>query len=465
MIGRGMSLLIKNGTVVTVEQRTSRGARCRDGAIVEVGQNLEPAGEEILDASGQYVFPGGVDPHVHMALPVAGTVSSDDFESGTAAALAGGTTTIIDFVHPEKGQDFLEALDDRRREAQRAVADYGLHMAITWWCDRTPFWMARAVERGLSTFKTYMAYKDVVGLEDAELIRALQTVADLGALMVIHAEHGDMIEHLRDRFAAEGKREPRYHALSRPSELEGEATARAIALAHWTGATLYVFHVTCREALAAIAEARAEGRPVYGETCPHYLLLDDEVYDRPDFEGAAFVCAPPIRPRGHQQPLWSALAGDTLQVVSTDHCPFNQAGQRELGRDDFRRIPGGTAGVEHRLALLYTYGVGDGHFGLRRFVDLVSTRPARLFGLFPRKGTIRPGSDADLVIWDPEATGTISAATHRHRCDRSVYEGFRLRGLPSVVIAAGSVRYRYGELRVEPGSGRFLSRRLPQPEA
>ncbi len=460
-----MSVLIKDGTIVTSKASRPGDVRCRDGTIAEVGPDLEPAGEEVIDASGQLVFPGGVDPHVHMELPVAGTVSSDDFESGTAAAIAGGTTTIIDFVHPEKGQDFLEALEERRLEAAKAVADYGLHMAVTWWGERTAAWMARSVELGLPTFKTYMAYKSVVGLDDADLIRALQTVADLGALMVIHAEHGDMIEHLRDRFAAEGKSEPRYHALSRPSELEGEATARAVALAHWTGAALYVFHVTCREALGAIAAARAAGRRVFGETCPHYLLLDDSVYDRPDFEGAAYVCAPPIRPRGHQQDLWGALRENVLQVVSTDHCPFHQEGQKELGRDDFRRIPGGVAGIEHRLALLHAHGVGGGHFDLRRFVDLVSTRPARLFGLYPRKGAIRPGSDADLVVWDPEATGTISAASHHHRCDRSIYEGFEVRGLPSIVIANGHVRYRDGDLRVERGSGRFLSRRLPRLEA
>ncbi len=456
-----MSLLIKNGTVVTAEAQWQGDVRCREGVIAEVGPGLERQGEEVIDASEQYVFPGGVDPHVHMALPVAGTVSSDDFETGTAAGLAGGTTTIIDFVHPEKGQNFLEALTERRAEAVDAVADYGFHMAVTWWGEETAGWMESCVEEGLPTFKTYMAYKEIVGLGDADLIQAMQTVADLGALMVIHAEHGDMIEHLRDRLAAAGKREPRYHALSRPAELEGEATTRAVALAHWTGATLYVFHVTCREALAAIAAARDDGRTIYGETCPHYLLLDDDVYEKPDFEGAAYVCAPPIRPRGHQDVLWSALGDGTLQVVSTDHCPFHQE-QKELGRDDFRLIPGGAAGIEHRLALLYTHGVGMGRIDLRRFVDLVSSRPARLFGLYPRKGEIAVGSDADLVIWDPEATGTISAASHHHRCDRSIYEGFELRGLPSTVVAGGQVRYRDGTLEVERGAGRFLSRSLAE---
>jgi dihydropyrimidinase len=459
MIAPGMALLVKNGTVVTAAGQSAVDVRCHEGRIVEVGPELEPSGEEILDASGQYVLPGGVDPHVHMQLPVAGTVSSDDFESGTAAALAGGTTTVIDFVHPEKSQDFFEALVERRRESAKAVCDYGLHMAVTWWGERTAEWMARAVEEGLSTFKTYMAYKDVVGLEDRELIRALQAAADLGALTVIHAEHGDMIEHLRDRLASAGNTEPRYHAESRPSELEGEATARAIALAHWTGARLYVFHVTCQEAAAAIARARQRGQDVYGETCPHYLLLDDSVYDRPDFEGAAYVCAPPIRPKGHQKELWQALATGSLQVVSTDHCPFNQD-QRELGRDDFRLIPGGTAGIEHRLALLYTHGVGAGRIDLNQFVDLVATRPARLFGLYPRKGAVRAGSDADLVLWDPEATGTISASSHHHRCDRSIFEGFEVRGLPTTVVAGGQVRYRGGSLEVETGAGRFLHRAL-----
>ncbi len=455
-----MSLLVKNATLVTSEATGPGDVRCQEGKIVEVGRELEPGKEEVLDASGQYVFPGAIDPHVHMELAVAGTVSSDDFESGTAAGIAGGTTTIIDFVHPERGEDFLGALESRLGEAAKSVVDYGLHMAVTWWGDGTAEQMARCVARGVPSFKVYLAYKATVGLDDVDVIEVLQAVADLDALMLVHAEHGEMVEHLRERFAREGKTEPRYHALSRPSPLEGEATGRAACLAGAVGARLYVVHVTCRESVEAIADAHRRGWSVYGETCPQYLLLDDSVYDKPDFESAAFVIAPPIRPRGHQEVLWSALREGTLETIGTDHCPFNMAGQKELGRSDFRLIPGGAAGIEHRLSLLYTYGVRTGRIDFRRFVDLVSTRPAQLFGLYPRKGTIAVGADADLVIWDPTATSIISAQSHHHHCDRSIFESFEITGAASSVVAAGRLRYRDGDLRVRRGEGRFLERRF-----
>ncbi len=454
----GMDVLIKNGTVVTASASRVADIRCREGRIAEIGPDLESVGEEVVDASAQLVFPGGVDPHVHMELPVAGTVSSDDFASGTAAGLAGGTTTIIDFVHPERGQDPIDALRSRRREAAKAVCDHGLHMAITWWGDDTARAMAECVEAGVPSFKVYLAYKATVGLDDVDLVKVFQSVADLDALALVHAEHGEMVEHLRDRFAEQGKTAPKYHALSRPSPLEGEATGRAATLAGAVGARIYVVHVTCRESVEAVAGAQRRGWSVSGETCPQYLLLDDSVYDGPGFEGAAFVIAPPIRPRGHQEALWDAIGAGVLESVGTDHCPFNMAGQKELGREDFRLIPGGAAGIQHRLSLLYTYGVEAGRLDLHRFVDLVSTRPAKLFGLFPRKGSITVGADADLVVWDPEATSTISAANHLHRCDRSIYEGIRVKGAPSMVVANGSVRYRGGDLSVEPGAGRFLAR-------
>jgi dihydropyrimidinase len=451
--------LIRGGEIVTAEHRRRGDVRCQDGVIVELGTDLAVSGEEIVDAGDLLVLPGGVDPHVHMALPVAGTVSSDDFESGTAAGLAGGTTSIIDFVHPEEGQDPLDALAARRLEAVPAVADYGFHMAMTWWGETSADAMARCVAAGVPSFKIYMAYKDAVGLEDADLVSVLSTAADLDSLVIVHAEHGDAIEHLRDRFAAEGHHEPRFHALSRPSALEGEATNRIASLAGVLGARLYVVHVTCRESVEAIRRAQAEGWAVHGETCPQYLLLEDSVYDRPDFEGATYVIAPPIRPAGHQEFLWEALVDGTLEVVATDHCPFTME-QKELGRDDFRAIPGGAAGIEHRLSLLYTHGVEGGLFDLHRFVDLVSTGPARRFGLYPRKGVIEAGSDADLVLWDPAARSTVSAATDHHHCDRSLFEGFETRGAAAVVVAGGKVCSRNGQLLAESGVGRFLERRL-----
>jgi dihydropyrimidinase len=457
-----MGILIRNGDIVTAQKRWRGDIRCHEGRIVELGEALEPgSNDEILDASDRFVFPGGVDPHVHMQLPVAGTVSSDDFESGTAAALAGGTTTIVDFVHPERGEDFLEALEARRGEARSAVADYGLHMAVTWWGEETARWMADCVHHeGIPSFKLYMAYKESVGLEDADLIRALESAHNLDARVLVHAEHGDMVEHLRRLLAAEGRLGPEAHPLSRPPQLEGEATSRMSILAGLTKASAYIVHVTCRQAVEALRQARESGQEIYGETCPQYLLLDETVYESPDFEAASYVIAPPIRAAEHQEALWHALRTGTLQVVGTDHCPFNLEGQKELGRNDFRQIPGGAAGVEHRLALLYSYGVKQGRIELQQFVDLVSTRPAQLFGLYPRKGSISVGADADLVLWDPEATGIISAATHHHRCDRSIFEGFPLTGLPSTVIAAGRVQYQDGDLAVERGAGRYLARSL-----
>jgi dihydropyrimidinase len=452
-----MPLLIKNGVVISPESRQVQDIRCRGGRIVQLGLDLEPAGEEIIDASGCFVFSGGVDPHVHMQLPVAGTVSSDSFETGSGAALAGGTTTLIDFVHPERGENFLDALAARKHEGQNSVCDWGLHMAITWWGDSTAEWMAHCVQQGIPSFKTYMAYKESVGLDDIDLVRAMQTIADLGGTLLMHAEHGEAIEHLRSRFAAENKTAPRFHALSRPSALEGEATNRAVVLAGLIGTSLYVVHVTCREAAEAIARGQRHGWPVTGETCPQYLLLEDSVYDRPDFESAAFVIAPPIRPASHQEDLWSALSNQTLSAVGTDHCPFNMA-QKRIGENDFRMIPGGAAGIEHRLALLWTYGVGEGRIDPGQFVDLVSTQPARIFGLYPRKGSIAVGSDADVVLWDASATATISAATHHHNCDRSIFEGFEVTGLPMVVVSAGNVVYQEGSLRVEKCAGRFLER-------
>ena len=457
-VSRG--LLVRQGDIVTAERRWRGDIRCRDGSIVELGARLEAGGDEIVAADGLLVVPGGVDPHVHLSLPVAGTVSSDDFESGTAAALAGGTTTIVDFVHPERGESLLDALAARRAEAAPALVDYGLHMAVTWWGPETGSWMAACVAAGVPSFKLYLAYKETIGLDDVDLVAALATIAGLDALAVVHAEHGDAVEHLRRHFAAAGHTEPVYHARSRPAALEGEATHRAATLAGVLGARLYVVHVTCREAVEALERARTAGFDVHGETCPQYLLLDETVYDAPGFEAAAYVIAPPIRPLGHQERLWRALAEGTLEVVASDHCPFHLAGQKDLGRDDFRLIPGGAAGIEHRLALIHTHGVVAGRFDLHRFVDLVSTAPARRFGLHPRKGTIAVGSDADLVLWDEAATAVISATTHRHRCDRSIYEGFTVRGAPAVVIAGGEIRFRDGDLRAERGSGRFLHRRL-----
>ncbi len=457
-----MSVLIKNGTIVTALDERRGDVYCDGDKIIAVGPELEgSSGDEVIDASGQFVFPGGLDPHVHMELPFMGTVASDDFETGTAAGIAGGTTSIIDFVIPARNEDLMDALGAWHDKAGKAVADYAFHMAVTWWGDQTKDWMRRCVEEeGITSFKTFMAYRGAIGVDDPELIKVMVTARELGGLVTVHAEHGDMVVELQERLIAEGKTGPRYHALSRPPLVEGEATGRAIMLSRMTQEPLYVVHVTCKESVEAIARARMEGARVYGETCTQYLLLDDSVYDKPEFEGAAYVMSPPIRPKGHQEILWNALQSGVLQTVATDHCPFNLHGQKDMGKDDFRKIPNGAAGIENRLSLLWTHGVSTGRLSRSEFVDLTSTQAAKIFGLYPRKGAIAVGSDADIVVWDPDATSTISASSHRHRCDRSIFEGFEVKGSPSHVICNGRVQFANGDLKVERGAGRFLERKV-----
>ena len=463
-----MGILIKNGEIITAADRFVGDVYCDGGKIVAVGTGLVKQGQDdvVIDASGQLVFPGGVDAHVHMELPFMGTESSDDFETGTAAGVAGGTTSIIDFVIPSRGQDLLDGLAMWKEKAKKAVADYAFHMAVTWWGDKTATEMAHCVrEEGIPSFKTFMAYRGAIGVDDVELIQVMEKAKELGALVTAHCEHGDAVVALQQRFLREGKTTPRYHAESRPSPIEGEATARAIMLARMWGEPIYIVHLTCIEALDAVAEARRRGQVVLAETCPQYLLLDDSVYDKPDFEGAAYVMSPPIRPKGHQDALWAGLASGLIQTVATDHCPFHQVGQKDMGRDNFTKIPNGAAGIENRLGLLWTYGVLTGRIDANKFVDLFATQPAKIFGLYPRKGAILPGADADIVIFDPTATSTISAKTHHHRCDRNIFEGFEVKGKARYVIVNGRVQFNDGKLDVQRGAGRYLPRKLDKVTA
>ncbi|MCA9783376.1 MAG: dihydropyrimidinase [Candidatus Delongbacteria bacterium] len=455
------SILIRNGQLVSALDTVRGDILVQDGTIKAIGTGLSTldASTRVIDAGDLLVFPGGIDAHVHMELPFMGGVSADDFETGTAAGVAGGTTTIIDFVIPDRNQDLLDGLAQWREKSAKSVADYAFHMAVTWFGPKTAAEMAHCVQHeGITSFKTFMAYKGAIGVDDTELIQVMQTAKGLGALVTAHCEHGDMVLALQEKLFNQGLTAPKYHALSRPSPLEGEATSRAIMLARMTGTPLYIVHVTCREALNAISEARLRGQTVFGETCPQYLILDDRVYDTPDFEGAAYVMSPPIRPLGHQEALWAGLKAGVIQTVATDHCPFNQCGQKDKGRDDFRMIPNGAAGIQHRLALMYTHGVGGGQIDLNQFVDLNSTRPAKLFGMYPRKGALAVGSDADIVLWDPTLQSTISARTHHHRVDRSIFEGFETKGGPVYVIANGRVQFDNGDLKVERGAGRYLAR-------
>jgi dihydropyrimidinase len=458
-----MGILIKNGEIITASDRFVGDVYCDGGTIKAVAPDLstQRADDTVIDASGQLVLPGGVDAHVHMELPFMGTESSDDFETGTAAGVAGGTTTIVDFVIPARGQHLLDGLAMWREKARKAVADYAFHMAVTWFSDRTLSELEACVrEHGIPSFKTFMAYRGAIGIEDPELIEVMETASRLGALVTVHAEHGDAVVALQKKFVREGKLTPKYHAMSRPSPVEGEATGRAIMLARLMGNPVYIVHLTCKEALSAVVEARNRGQVVMAETCPQYLLLDDSVYEKPDFEGAAYVMSPPIRPKGHQDALWAALAAGHIQTVATDHCPFNQVGQKDMGKDDFTKIPNGAAGIENRLALLWTYGVLENRIDIHRFVDLFATQPAKIFGLYPRKGSLVPGGDADLVVFDPSASGSISAKTHHHRCDRNIFEGFAVKGKPTSVIVNGRVQFKDGKLDVQRGAGRYLPRKF-----
>lgn len=468
-----MGIVIRGGTVVTSTDQFAADVYCEGGVIRAVGKDVEvPAGTQVVDASGQYVMPGGIDAHTHMELPFMGTTSSDDFFTGTAAGVAGGTTTIIDFIIPNRNQSLLDARDFWMNNAKKACADYAFHMAVTWFNDQVKKEMHHAFhEDGIQSFKIFMAYRGAIGVDDVELIGVLDTAHALGALVTSHCEHGDAVVALQNRLAERGLLTPKYHAQSRPSYLEGEATNRVInlALAASDGRNghpakpheaqpVYIVHLTSREAMDAVYAARKRGQKVLVETCPQYLLLDDSVYEKPDFEGAAYVMSPPIRPKGHQEYLWDALSTGAIQHVATDHCPFMQATQKVMGKDDFRKIPNGAAGVEDRLKLLYTYGVATGRLSLQQFVDVTSTQAAKIFGLYPRKGTIAVGADADLFLYDPSATGRISAATHKQRVDRNIFEGFEVKGKVATTVVAGRVQYQDGDLRVERGAGRYLKR-------
>lgn len=459
-----MSLLIKNGEIVTATDRYVADVFVKDGCIAGIGRDLASQGAagETIDAAGQFVFPGFIDPHVHMELPFMGTVSADNFETGTASGLAGGTTCIIDFCIPNRGQSMLEALAAWKEKSKKAVADYTYHMAITGWGDTSAEEMRKVVEQeGITSFKVFMAYKGAFMVDDGELYKVMQTAGKLGAVVTVHAENGDAVWHLQKELVAKGNLGPEYHPVSRPSSVEGEATNRALMMARLNGATAYIVHMTCRESVEALVRAKLEGQHCYGETCPQYLLLDDTVFTKPNFEGSSYVMSPPIRPAhmGHHDALWRGLSNGLLDSVGTDHCPFLFE-QKRMGKDNFTMIPNGAAGVEDRLQLMYTYGVCEGRFDVQRMVQLGSTNPARIFGLYPRKGTVAVGADADLVIYDPTTTGTRSAKTHFSKCDRSIFEGFKVKGQPTTVISNGKVVFTGGKLNVERGAGRFVSRKV-----
>jgi len=451
--------LIKGGTVVTAGD-TVQGDVLIDGeTVATIGRELDVAVDRVIDASDRYVMPGGIDAHTHMDMPFGGTFSADDFESGTAAAAWGGTTTIVDFAIQDLGES-LQAGFERwmAKAAGKAQVDYGFHVIVRQVNDQTLADMDALIGQGVTSFKLFMAYPGVFMLDDASIFRAMQRTSDNGGLIMMHAENGGAIDVLVRRYLQEGRTDPINHALTRPATMEGEATHRAIALARLAGVAVYIVHLSSRDALSAVVEARDRGAAAFAETCPQYLFLSQDDLARPDFEGAKYVCSPPLRPRDHQQDLWNGLVRDDLQIVSTDHCPFDYKDQKVLGRGDFSRIPNGLPGVEDRYSVLFDGGVNAGRIGLNRFVELVATAPARMFGLYPQKGTIAPGSDADVVVFDPTAERTLSASTHHMRVDYNCFEGMRVRGKPEVVMQRGEVVIEGDRFYGRPGQGKFLKR-------
>jgi dihydropyrimidinase len=453
-------ILVRGGTVVTEGGRLRADVLCHGGRVAAVGEALEaPDGAEIVDAGGCFVMPGGVDPHTHMQLPTMGTVVADDFLSGTAAAAAGGTTTILDFVGPDRGESPRQALGRWRAWAAPAAVDYGFHMTVSWWGERFAAEMADLVrEDGVTSFKFFLAYKGGLMLPDEDILAGFLRCRELGALPQVHAENGELIAYLQQKLLAEGVTGPRGHVLSRPPICEAEATLRAIAIAEVADVPLYVVHVSEARAAESIGRARGCGARVIGETLPNFLAIDASVYDSPDFDRAAgHVMSPPYRPAGHQQALWSALGSDALSVTGTDHCCFTTE-QKRLGADRFTRIPNGCGGVEDRLHVLWHLGVNGGRITPERFVAVTSANAARTFNLWPRKGSLEVGADADVIVLDPARTKTLSARTQHQRTDFSVWEGREVKGVVVHTFARGRHLWADGDLRAQPGSGRYLPR-------
>lgn len=453
-------LLIKGGRVVTAVDDYTGDVLVEDGKIAAVGTSLPVADVRVIDAAGKLVIPGGIDVHTHLDMPFGGTNSADDFESGTIAAAHGGTTSIVDFAIQGKGQTLHDAWGTWMKKAEgKAAIDYGFHMIITDLPDQVEREMDALVTQGVTSFKLFMAYRGVLMLDDGSIFRAMARTGENGGTICMHAENGDVIDVLVRRAVAEGRTAPKFHALTRPPRAEAEATYRAICLSEMAGVPVYIVHLSAAEALEKVTEARDRGLPTYAETCPQYLFLSYENYEEPGFEGAKYVMSPPLRSKGNEEKLWRGLAGNDLQSVSTDHCPFCMKGQKELGKDDFSKIPNGAPGIETRMSLLYDGGVVGKRISINRFVELTSTSPAKIFGMFPRKGTIAPGSDADIVVFDPERKVTLSASTLHHRVDYTPYEGRVVQGAPDVVISRGEVIVDGGGFRGRAGRGEFLKRK------
>ncbi|MBC3936156.1 dihydropyrimidinase [Undibacterium sp. CY7W] len=455
-----MSILIRGGTVVNVDTEFRADVLCEGGKILAVAAQLEaPAGAEVIDAGGLYVMPGGIDPHTHMQLPFMGTVTQDDFFSGTAAGLAGGTTSIIDFVIPDPQQSLMAAFQQWRSWAEKSAADYSFHVAVTWWDDSVHRDMGTLVqEHGVNSFKHFMAYKNAIMADDEILVNSFSRAVELGAMPTVHAENGELVYRLQQALLTQGKTGPASHPLSRPPVVEAEAAQRAIAIADVLHTPLYIVHVSCAESLAAITLARSKGQRVFGEVLAGHLTVNDSVYQQTDFaQAAAHVMSPPFRAAHHQQALWQGLQSGNLHTTATDHCTFCAA-QKAASKDDFTRIPNGCGGIEERMMVLWDAGVNSGKLTPSEFVRVTSANCAQIFNIYPRKGVIAAGSDADLVLWDPAASRTLSVKTQFSRGDFNVFEGRQVRGVPTHTISGGRLAYQLGDLRAVAGAGQYVKR-------
>ena len=459
-----MSVLIKNGRVITAVDDYLADVFIKNETVTLIGKNLEMEADEIIDASGKYLFPGGLDPHTHLDMPFGGTTSVDDFETGTLAAAHGGTTTLIDFAIQSKGQSTLEALDIWHEKADGKTAiDYGFHMIITDLEDNRVHEMKMLADDGVTSYKLFMAYPGVLYVDDGTIYRAMRQAGENGTVVCMHAENGIVIDEIVKIALAEGKTEPKYHALTRPTRMEAEGVHRAISIAEVAHVPVYIVHLSSSDALEQVMLARNRGVHAFAETCPQYLFLDHSYYEQEGFEGAKYVMTPALREKWNQDELWKGLRFGDLQSISTDHCPFCFKDQKILGIDDFSKIPNGGPGVENRMSLVYNGGVNSGRISLNKFVELTSTAAAKTFGLFPKKGTIAVGSDADIVIFDPHRKETISinnACTHHMRVDYNAYEGFEVTGFTETVLSRGKVIIKDCDYVGQKGDGQFLKRGL-----
>ncbi len=451
-----MTTTIRNGTIVTADLTYKADVQIDNGVITAIGPNLKGGTE--LDATGCYVMPGGIDPHTHLEMPFMGTYSADNFESGTRAALSGGTTMVVDFVLPGQGQGLMDAMQMWHNKSGRASCDYSYHMAITWWGEKVWDDMAAVTGAGINTFKHFMAYKGALMVNDDEMFASFTRCAELGAMPFVHAENGDVVAELQRKLMAAGNSGPEAHAFSRPPEVEGEATNRAIMIADMAGVPVYIVHTSCEEAHEAIRRARMLGKRVYGEPLIQHLTLDESEYSNPDWNHAAQrVMSPPFRDKRHQDSLWAGLAAGSLQVVATDHCAFTTA-QKRFGVGDFTKIPNGTGGLEDRLSMLWTHGVATGRLTMNEFVAVTSTNIAKILNCYPKKGAVLMGADADLVVLDPEKGKTITAAAQQSAIDYNVFEGKTVKGLPRFVLSRGHLSVDDGAVKTQEGHGQFVAR-------